>query len=369
MKTLKKIWLLLLFTIGILVADPPLWIVEPSDYEFNMSLTGVIIFEEVESDDPDDIIGAFVDDVCRGVAQPTLFPPTSRYTFGMSIYSNLEGEVVHFKAYDASNDKILKIEQVQIFESNAVIGDDMNPIEFTTYVKKFTLTMDVNPEEGGTTDQPQGSYLYKVDTVVDISSTPAEKYRFFNWTGDVADSQAAMTSVIMDTNKIVTAHFELITHTLSIAVEPLGGGTTQPAVGDYEIISDSIVAVTAESAPGYKFMEWQGDVADSKDSSTTVVMNSDKNIKAVFDEIPPDRFIPTIAVDPPAGGTTIPSEGEHEYESGKEVSIEASPAPDYEFSKWIGDVTVHDQASSEVLMDQSKTVTAVFSNVSSIKIG
>jgi uncharacterized repeat protein (TIGR02543 family) len=67
--------------------------------------------------------------------------------------------------------------------------------------------MAVDPAGGGTTDPSVGVHVYSEDEVVDITATPNAGYEFDHWTGDVADPNAASTTVTMDGDKTVTAHF------------------------------------------------------------------------------------------------------------------------------------------------------------------
>jgi uncharacterized repeat protein (TIGR02543 family) len=69
------------------------------------------------------------------------------------------------------------------------------------------LTMAVDPAIGGTTNPSVGGHTYNENTVVNITATPATGYVFDHWTGDVAATGAASTTVTMDADKTVTAHF------------------------------------------------------------------------------------------------------------------------------------------------------------------
>ncbi|MBC7250950.1 MAG: metallophosphoesterase [Anaerolineae bacterium] len=71
----------------------------------------------------------------------------------------------------------------------------------------YHLTMAVSPPEGGTTDPVVGSHAYPEGTVVNITAIPATGYVFDHWEGDVTDANAASTTVTMDGDKTVTAHF------------------------------------------------------------------------------------------------------------------------------------------------------------------
>jgi hypothetical protein len=75
----------------------------------------------------------------------------------------------------------------------------------------YELTMSVSPSEGGSTDPIVGSHTYLAGTVVDITATPAEGYEFDEWVGAVADNEDPTTTVTMNGNRTVVAHFAEIT--------------------------------------------------------------------------------------------------------------------------------------------------------------
>lgn len=74
----------------------------------------------------------------------------------------------------------------------------------------FNLTLSVNPAEGGTLIPASGTYRLKRDSVIALVAQPATGYRFLHWSKGVADSLAVSTSVALDTNKLLTAYFDLI---------------------------------------------------------------------------------------------------------------------------------------------------------------
>ena len=80
------------------------------------------------------------------------------------------------------------------------------------------LTMNaVDPSGGGTTTPAEGVHTYAEGTVVTISATPSAGYVFDHWTGAVANASSASTTVTMDADKTVTAHF-VVTHDLTMVV-------------------------------------------------------------------------------------------------------------------------------------------------------
>ncbi|MFH0979929.1 MAG: family 10 glycosylhydrolase [Planctomycetota bacterium] len=82
---------------------------------------------------------------------------------------------------------------------------------------------------------------------------------------------------------------ETTTLELTMAVAPLGTGTTTPAVGGpYTKYLNEIVPISATANMGYEFHHWEvsagSPVADPSAPSTTVTMDQDKTVTAVFVE-------------------------------------------------------------------------------------
>jgi len=160
-----------------------------------------------------------------------------------------------------------------------IVAVPINPAPVGT---TYDLTMAVDPTGGGTTTPSVGSHTYPENTVVNLSATAAIGYDFDHWEGDVADANAASTTVTMTANKTVTAHFVAVNYDLTIAVSPSGSGTTDPAVGIHSYGKGSVVNITATPATGYLFENWTGDVADVNSMSTTITMDEDQSVTANF---------------------------------------------------------------------------------------
>jgi len=77
--------------------------------------------------------------------------------------------------------------------------------------KTYVLTMAVNGS--GQTDPPVGTHSYPEGSAVTIRAIADEGWQFYGWTGDVADPNSVVTSVIMDGDKTVTANFAVPTPT------------------------------------------------------------------------------------------------------------------------------------------------------------
>ncbi|RME20968.1 MAG: hypothetical protein D6800_12625, partial [Candidatus Zixiibacteriota bacterium] len=204
-------------------------------------------------------------------------------------------------------------------------------------------------------------YMYNDGTVVNLSATPASGYEFDYWSGGVADSQNPNTTVTVDANKTVVAHFKekSVTYTLDISASPASGGDVIPSAGQHQYSQGAVVTIQALPASGWEFSHWTGDVADPNSATTTVTMNSNKTVQAIFTQIV-NEVVLTMQVDPAPGGTTGPAPGSHTFNLNETVHINAVPNPGYVFSHWTGDVADPNSASTTVLMNQSKTVTAHF---------
>ncbi len=89
--------------------DEPLWTINPADYEESMNIIGSLFVLDQMSEDEDDLIGAFINDECRGVAHPVYNKRYDSYFVTMNIYGsskdiddNEDPLPIEFKAYDAS---------------------------------------------------------------------------------------------------------------------------------------------------------------------------------------------------------------------------------------------------------------------------
>ena len=84
--------------------------------------------DDTESNDPNDMIGAFVGDECRGVTRPVYIDGIERSLAFLLIHSNAaEGEEVRFRAFDADAGVIYDIEEELACGADAVTGTVLEP--------------------------------------------------------------------------------------------------------------------------------------------------------------------------------------------------------------------------------------------------
>ena len=122
--------------------DKPNWNVNPAAYEHSMAFIGKLHFINSISNNPDNIVAAFVKDtICVGVASPTYVKRYDTYFVMMSIYGNEPGQKIHFKAYDAnqgiiyhslSTSKNGKLENILFKTDKASEGSFEEPVILTT---------------------------------------------------------------------------------------------------------------------------------------------------------------------------------------------------------------------------------------------
>ena len=106
-RILNLVILTCIVSLGIVFADTPDWSVNPPEYEHTASMTGILVFDDIQSDNPSDMVAAFVGDECRGVDTEGLyFSPSGQWVWGITLYANDEGESFTFKGYDALSDNV-----------------------------------------------------------------------------------------------------------------------------------------------------------------------------------------------------------------------------------------------------------------------
>jgi poly(3-hydroxybutyrate) depolymerase len=166
--------------------------------------------------------------------------------------------------------------------------------------------------QGGEVTTPsEGSFFYAAGinaTVVNLIATPYSKYRFVNWTGDVStignvtDPTTTIT-INPNTDYQITANF-IAQHDLTISSNS-GGEVNTPGQGTFTYDAGTVVTIVATPDSGYHFVSWLGNgPANSHSPSTTITMNSDYSITAIFAQTTPSGatagcFIATAAYGTP----------------------------------------------------------------------
>jgi gliding motility-associated-like protein len=126
-KSRKNIFILFILFFPFVSNAQPGWTVNYSDYQYTMTMSGVIVLDYTDATNPNNLVGAFYNSECRGFAIPVLDSATNRYIIDMVIYSNENGIPLKFKIYDAGKNATLDIEKGVNFEINKIIGSPEKP--------------------------------------------------------------------------------------------------------------------------------------------------------------------------------------------------------------------------------------------------
>ncbi len=113
--------------------DVPQWSVNAADYENSINLVGTLSYLGQPTNDAEDLVAAFIDGECRGVAHPVYNARYDNYFVMMDIYGNKAdaGKGVIFYAYDSSTGTKypeLSTSQEITFRDNQVYGTFASPI-------------------------------------------------------------------------------------------------------------------------------------------------------------------------------------------------------------------------------------------------
>lgn len=186
-----------------------------------------------------------------------------------------------------------------------------------------------------------------------LSGTPPVTFA-----GQLDPELAAVIDYGSGTDSQITVTFQVPSSQviLTVAASPEEGGT---ATGGGEYPQGSAVPIEATPTEGWEFTGWTGEgIAEPAAASTTVLLDTAKTVTATFAQLPPPDVTLTVIASPIEGGTVT---GGGEHPQGSTVPIEATPTEGWEFTGWTGEgIGDPAAASTTVLLDAAKTVTAIF---------
>jgi len=157
-------------------------------------------------------------------------------------------------------------------------------------------TLTISSTIGGSTIPSGGSHSYNGGTPVHIQATPTANYHFVSWTGDLSGSSNPAT-IIMNSDKSVTANFAVDQHTLTTS-STSGGSVSTPGEGPFLYNHGTGVSIQATAGGSSYFVSWTGTavaadkVANPNSAGTTVTVDADYAIQALFGES--DGIAPTV---------------------------------------------------------------------------
>lgn len=146
--------------------NAPEWSVNPNDYDMSMNIIGQLDIFGLIAEDEEDLVAAFINDTCRGVAHPTYKARYDGYYITMDVYGTAadNDKELSFRAYDASTGVLYPLVEPDReikFTAPALVGSYAAPvklsvsdkIEQTTLLKRgwnwlslYVQTEDMHPK-------------------------------------------------------------------------------------------------------------------------------------------------------------------------------------------------------------------------------
>ncbi|MCE9576500.1 MAG: choice-of-anchor D domain-containing protein [Deltaproteobacteria bacterium] len=180
---------------------------------------------------------------------------------------------------------------------------------------------------------------------VTLVATPTAGSTFAGWSGDCVADPCVVT---MDQARDVTATFDAITPTLTVALAGSGtGAIAGPGIdcgGDCSEIYayNTSVTLTATAAAGNTFVGWSG--ACNGVGACTIAMSQARSVTATFDKLTPTLTVAisggaTGAVTSDPAGIACPGDCSEAYDYATIVTLTPSAAPGVVFTGWSGACT------------------------------
>ncbi len=234
------------------------------------------------------------------------------------------------------------------FEATSDITVDAN------FVRRYTVTLESNPAEGGTTT---GAGSYNAGSTATVTATPAAGYTFKEWkegTATISTSNPYNFQVSSDIS--LKAEFEPDEYQINATSNPVNGGTVTGA-GIYT--HGTSVTVTATPSSGYQFVNWsEGGTAVSTSQSYTFNITANRTLVANFSLV--SYSISTSSL--PAGGGTTSGGGSYNY--GESATVTATPSTGYRFVNWTaGGTSVSTNTSYTFAVTANRVLVANFTTL------
>jgi hypothetical protein len=189
--------------------------------------------------------------------------------------------------------------------------------------------------------------------VVQITAVPDSGWEFDTWSGEVVEPGSSVTTVIMDSDKAVTANWKRLKYHLTLNVMP-PGITAISGDGWYEqgttvLTGEAQDTIYATEGTRYVFSNWTVDNVEITDNPLSLTMDSPHQVTANYKKQYYLRIYPEY-------GSIV---GTGWYDAGSKAEFSVSPSAGliirHIFAEWGGDFKGTTPIGS-VLMDQPKTV-------------
>lgn len=183
---------------------------------------------------------------------------------------------------------------------------------------------------------------------------------------NVQGTRSAGIANVVVTGTLVGAAAQVTKYALNTQVLPsaeAGSITRDPDMEQYK--EGTVVTLKATKNFGYKFKEWQdatGAVV-STDAETTVTMDAEKTMKAVFEAVPVYKVITKATNDAERDGlgsiTLTPNDHNGQYEAGTKITATANTSRILKFLSWTDEYeNANATATRELTVNSDMTLVA-----------
>ena len=189
------------------------------------------------------------------------------------------------------------------------------------YFVGSTYTYEIAAGNGGTVSTKNGSKTYQ--SLIDVTATPDEGYKFVNWTsGETVLSTSPTLRFKLEQDTSITANFAQIQYYM-IAVSAENG--TVSGGGTYE--EGNKVTIVAMPSDGYRFTGWTSN-GTLVSTNATYSFTASENLTLVANM---EQITYNVAATASEGGFVS---GAGTYTVGETVTLKAVPNEGYEFIRW-----------------------------------
>jgi hypothetical protein len=109
---------------------PNFWTVDPTQYEYSMTLVGMLAHSGIDTTLAGHEIGVFAGNELRGSAKAIYLDRLDMHLFFLTMYANTAGELLHFKLYDAATGQVTNLTETMYFTAGLHQGSVQSPVPF-----------------------------------------------------------------------------------------------------------------------------------------------------------------------------------------------------------------------------------------------
>lgn len=322
---MKKIIFLILMIMPFLLKANH-WQTDPYQFESNMTITGVLHFDDVEQRKGYIEIGAFHNGECRGSSMVQYVESIDRYYVFMMVYGHY-GDSISFKCYDHNRNIELEMigKSYVEFKSNDIIGNASDPFIFSFDSYVHNVSVDMIPEMTATII---GSGEYKKYDTCFISIMPNQGYQLdaLMEDADTVTKQHNYSFIVLSDRKFMAHLSEMpIYYQISAYANPETGGTI---LGTGEYLENETCTLQIMPNQGYDYIGlYEDDELVTSETTYTFTADSDRNFRAEFSlQI---NYYQISAQTSPNGAGVVSGLGAYqEYET---CTLEITPNEGYDF--------------------------------------